>query len=195
MSSISAPQNYAEGGSARVPTNLHPDVEEALKAGRITPNQARWMSNLANTPGNPEIGTAGIRDGVSEKMMNYMKAVRAGEYTRPHWMEPIPKEVKMPKWFSGSVDLDREGLRQLDKIPGLTKQAFKASEYSNTYPVGAGDLSYYRELLQGLEKDPTYQPYLDEIAKVKQRNPKFAEGGSVSVYDSGRVDAIVNQFM
>jgi hypothetical protein len=186
---------FSEGGSARAPANLHPDVAEALKAGRITPNQAKWMSNLANTPGNPEIGTAGIRDGISEKMMNYRNAVRAGEYTRPHFMEPIPKEVKMPKWFNGVVDLDREGLRQLDKIPGLTKQAFKASEYSNTYPVGASDLNYYRELLQELEKDPTYQPYLDEIEKVKQRNPKFAEGGSVSAYNPSRVDAIVNQFM
>lgn len=194
MNSIDAPR-FAEGGSARVPFNLHPDVEEALKAGRITPNQAKWMSNLANTPGNPEIGTAGIRDGISEKMMNYRNAVRAGEYTRPSWIEPIPKEVKMPKWFNGMIDLDREGLRQLDKIPGLTKQAFRSSEYSNTYPAGVNDLNYYLELIQGLEKDPTYQPYLDEVEKVKKRNPKFAEGGSVSAYDPNRVDAILNEIM
>jgi hypothetical protein len=101
----------------------------------------------------------------------------------------------MPYWATGKLDLDREGLRQLDKIPGLTKQAFRSSEYSNTYPAGASDLNYYRELLQELEKDPTYQPYLDEIEKVKQRNPKFAEGGSVTAYDPSRVDAILNQFM
>lgn len=173
------PVHMAEGGSSK----YHPDIQEALKAGRITPNQAKWMNNYQNTAGNAEIGTAGIRDGVSEKMMNYMKAVRAGEYTRPSWMEPIPKEVKMPSWFNGKVDLDREGLRQLDKIPALTRKAFNASEYSNTFPVGTNDLTYYMELMKASQENPDYQPYLDEIEKIKERNPKIgkAKGGEVDI--------------
>jgi hypothetical protein len=167
----------AEGGSS----NYHPDVQEALKAGRITPNQAKWMSNYYRTPGNPEIGTAGINDGISEKMMNYRNAVRAGEYTRPNWMEPIPKEVKLPKWFDGKVDLDREGLRQLDKIPGMTKKAFNASEYSNTFPVGTNDVNYYNELLKASKETPDYQPYIEEMNKLKGRNPDLgkAKGGRI----------------
>jgi len=182
--------HMTEGGTPRLPTNLHPDVEEALKAGRITPNQAKWMSNLAKTAGNPEIGTAGIVDGISEKMMNYRNAVRAGEYTRPSWMEPIPKEVKMPKWFDGKLDLDREGLRQLDKIPALTRKAFNASEYSNTFPVGTNDLTYFLELMKASQETPDYQPYIDEINKIKERNPSIgkAKGGEIRAYATGGAD-------
>jgi uncharacterized ParB-like nuclease family protein len=181
------PVHMSGGGTPRLPTNLHPDVEEALKAGRITPNQAKWMSNLAKTAGNPEIGTAGIVDGISEKMMNYRNAVRAGEYTRPSWMEPIPKEVKMPKWFDGKLDLDREGLRQLDKIPALTRKAFNASEYSNTFPVGTNDLTYFLELMKASQETPDYQPYIDEINKIKERNPSIgkAKGGEIRAYATG----------
>ena len=173
----------AEGGSS----NYHPDVQDALKAGRITPNQAKWMSNYARTAGNPEIGTAGIPDGISEKMMNYRNAVRAGEHTRPSWMEPIPKEVKIPYWATGKLDLDREGLRQLDKIPAMTKKAFNASEYSNTYPAGANDLNYYNELVKASQEAPDYQPYIDEINKIKERNPSIgkAKGGAIRMQVGG----------
>ena len=170
----------------------HPDIQDALKAGRITPNQAKWMNNYQNTAGNPEIGTAGIRDGVSEKMMNYMKAVRAGEHTRPNWMNPIPETVKTPYWASGKLDLDREGLRQLDKIPGMTKKAFNASEYSNTFPAGVNDANYYNELLKASKESPDYKPYLEEIAKIKGRNPEFKKGGKVSSA-SNRGDGIAQR--
>jgi hypothetical protein len=114
-------------------------------------------------------------------MMNYMKAVRAGEHTRPNWMNPIPETVKTPYWASGKLDLDREGLRQLDKIPGMTKKAFNASEYSNTFPVGTNDVNYYNELLKASKESPDYQPYIDEMNKLKERNPELgkAEGGSI----------------
>jgi hypothetical protein len=190
--------HMAEGGSSK----YHPDVQEALKAGRITPNQAKWMNNYAKTAGNPEIGTAGIRDGVSEKMMNYMKAVRAGEYTRPSWMNPIPETVKMPYWATGKLDLDREGLRQLDKIPAMTRKAFNASEYSNTFPVGTNDLTYYMELIKASQEAPDYQPYIDEIDKIKERNPSigkskggedraYATGGAVE-YNPAEIDTIAS---
>jgi hypothetical protein len=181
--------HMTEGGSPRLPTNLHPDVQDALKAGRITPNQAKWMSNYARTAGNPEIGTAGIVDGISEKMMNYRNAVRAGEHTRPSWMEPIPKEVKMPKWFDGKLDLDREGLRQLDKIPGLTKKAFNASEYSNTFPAGVNDANYYNELLKASKEAPDYQPYIDELNKLRERNQDIGkqDGGLIHMGPGGLI--------
>ena len=165
----------------------HPDIQDALKAGRITPNQAKWMNNYQNTAGNPEIGTAGIRDGISEKMMNYRNAVRAGEHTRPSWMEPIPKEVKMPKWFDGKLDLDREGLRQLDKIPNLIKKAFNASEYSNTFPAGVNDANYYNELLKASKDNPDYQPYIDELNKLRERNQDIGkqDGGTIHMQVGG----------
>ena len=174
----------AEGGSS-----YHPDVQDALKAGRITPNQAKWMSNYYKTPGNAEIGTAGIRDGISEKMMNYRNAVRAGEYTRPNWMESIPKEVKLPKWFDGKLDLDREGLRQLDKIPGMTKKAFNASEYSNTFPAGVNDANYYNELLKASKENPDYQPYMDELNKLRERNQDIGkqDGGLIHMGPGGLI--------
>ena len=176
--------HMAEGGSS-----YHPDVQDALKAGRITPNQAKWMSNYYKTPGNPEIGTAGIRDGISEKMMNYRNAVRAGEYTRPNWMESIPKEVKLPKWFDGKLDLDREGLRQLDKIPGMTKKAFNASEYSNTFPAGVNDANYYNELLKASKEAPDYQPYIDELNKLRERNQDIGkqDGGLIYMGPGGLI--------
>ena len=176
--------HMAEGGSS-----YHPDVQDALKAGRITPNQAKWMSNYYKTPGNAEIGTAGIRDGISEKMMNYRNAVRAGEYTRPNWMESIPKEVKLPKWFDGKLDLDREGLRHLDKIPGMTKKAFNASEYSNTFPAGVNDLNYYNELLKASKEAPDYQPYIDELNKLRERNQDIGkqDGGLMNMAPGGLI--------
>ena len=42
----------------------------------------------------------------------------------------------------------------------------------------------------------SYNPtQIDEIMNSISAPQNYAEGGSVSVYDSGRVDAIVNQFM
>jgi hypothetical protein len=44
-----------------------------------------------------------------------------------------------------------------------------ASADSNVYP-GASDPAYLRDLKAALEKDPTYQPYIDEIAKIERKN-------------------------
>ena len=41
---------------------------------------------------------------------------------------------------------------------------------ANVYP-GASDLNYYNELVAALEKDPTYEPYKQEMEKLLKRNP------------------------
>jgi hypothetical protein len=41
---------------------------------------------------------------------------------------------------------------------------------ANVYP-GASDLNYYNELAAQLEKDPTYEPYKEEMEKLLKRNP------------------------
>jgi hypothetical protein len=41
---------------------------------------------------------------------------------------------------------------------------------ANVYP-GTSDLNYYNELAAELEKDPTYEPYKQEMEKLLKRNP------------------------
>jgi hypothetical protein len=43
---------------------------------------------------------------------------------------------------------------------------------ANVYP-GASDLNYYNELAAQLEKDPTYEPYKEEMEKLLKRNPSL----------------------
>jgi hypothetical protein len=48
-------------------------------------------------------------------------------------------------------------------------------EYSNVYPVGGAgaDASYLNQLLIQSQKDPSYQPYKDEIATLLKKNPNL----------------------
>lgn len=43
---------------------------------------------------------------------------------------------------------------------------------ANVYP-GMSDLNYYNELAAELEKDPTYEPYKEEMEKLLKRNPSL----------------------
>jgi hypothetical protein len=177
--------------------NYHPDIQKALSEGRINPKQAKWMDALHKTPGNPKIGTSGVRDGASEKMMNYMKSIKSGQSAKPDWMGSAPQTGKAPAQLTGKVDLDREGLKALDKMPAILRKAFGASEYSNTYADSkggskAGDLNYYNELLKVSKESPNYKPYSEEIAKLKERNPEFKKGGKVSSA-SNRGDGIAQR--
>jgi hypothetical protein len=43
---------------------------------------------------------------------------------------------------------------------------------ANVYP-GMSDLNYYNELAAELEKDPTYEPYKQEMEKLLKRNPSL----------------------
>ena len=66
------PEEYAKGGEVKAPEKYHPDVQKALNEGRISAREAAFLNPLHSTKGNPSIGSGGVRDGVSEKMMNYI---------------------------------------------------------------------------------------------------------------------------
>ena len=50
------------------------------------------------------------------------------------------------------------------------KRRIMAGADANVYP-GMSDLNYYNELSAQLEKDPTYEPYKEEMEKLLKRNP------------------------
>ena len=52
------------------------------------------------------------------------------------------------------------------------KRRVMAGSDANVYP-GMSDLNYYNELAAQLEKDPTYEPYKEEMEKLLKRNPSL----------------------
>jgi hypothetical protein len=57
--------------------------------------------------------------------------------------------------------------------PGIANKLLRPSMIgsdANVYP-GMSDLNYYNELAAELEKDPTYEPYKQEMEKLLKRNP------------------------
>jgi len=60
-------------------------------------------------------------------------------------------------------------------IGSLTPRA-GGDEYTNVYPAGGAgaDASYLNQLMMQSQKDPSYQPYKDEIAVLLKKNPNLA---------------------
>ena len=59
--------------------------------------------------------------------------------------------------------------------PGIANKLLRPSMIgsdANVYP-GMSDLNYYNELAAELEKDPTYEPYKEEMEKLLKRNPSL----------------------
>ena len=168
------PEEYAKGGEVKAPEKYHPDVQKALNEGRITAREAAFLNPLHSTKGNPNIGSGGVRDGASEKMMNYIRDIKSGKQAMPEGYSRTgaPEGFKAPV-RSQPLDLSREQLRSM----GATQKAGGVSEYANTYPAGAGDANYRRELAQALKENPDYQPYVDEMNKLDQKAKDFAKGG------------------
>lgn len=52
------------------------------------------------------------------------------------------------------------------------KSRLMAASDANVYP-GMSDLNYYNELTAALKKDPTYEPYKEEMEKLLKRNPSL----------------------
>jgi hypothetical protein len=52
------------------------------------------------------------------------------------------------------------------------KSRLMGASDANVYP-GMSDLNYYNELTAALEKDPTYEPYKEEMEKLLKRNPSL----------------------
>lgn len=59
--------------------------------------------------------------------------------------------------------------------PGIANKLLRPSMIgsdANVYP-GMSDLNYYNELAAELERDPTYEPYKEEMKKLLKRNPSL----------------------
>jgi hypothetical protein len=69
---------FAEGGAV---FEIHPLVQKGINEGRIDPRDAKWMSEYARTPGNPQVETGKKYPDQSQKMENYMDRIRSGQAT------------------------------------------------------------------------------------------------------------------
>ena len=176
----------AEGGGV---SSLHPLVQAAVARGDIPSNQARYYHDMYTTKGSMQDESA-IR-GMSEKEYNYYsKLLKDKQLQKNFYGGEIPERRPPPPSSPANLDLSREQLRALSyKEFGAPRSPFKlgASDNANVYP-GASDAKYYDELKQAAAKDPSYQPYQDELTKLLQQNPSlsqtqnsFADGGIVSV--------------
>lgn len=66
-----------------------------------------------------------------------------------------------------------------------------ASADSNVYP-GASDPAYLRDLKAALKEDPTYQPYIDEIARIENRQANFKNPNIPSVTTQQNTPLVVD---
>lgn len=71
--------------------------------------------------------------------------------------------------------VDTKGVARVPQYPLALYQKpetrrMMAGSDANVYP-GMSDLNYYNELVAQLEKDPTYEPYKEEMEKLLKRNP------------------------
>ena len=176
----------AEGGGV---SSLHPLVQAAVARGDIPSNQARYYHDMYTTKGSTQ--KESVINGMSEKEYNYYsKLLKDKETQKNFYGGEIPERRPPPPPSPANLDLNREQLRALSyKEFGAPRSPFKlgASDNANVYP-GASDAKYYDELKQAAAKDPSYQPYQDELTKLLQQNPSlsqtqnsFADGGIVSV--------------
>lgn len=176
----------AEGGGV---SSLHPLVQAAVARGDIPSNQARYYHDMYTTKGSTQ--KESVINGMSEKEYNYYsKLLKDKETQKNFYGGEIPERRPPPPPSPANLDLNREQLRALSyKEFGVPRSPFKlgASDNANVYP-GASDAKYYDELKQAAAKDPSYQPYQDELTKLLQQNPSlsqtqnsFADGGIVSV--------------
>jgi hypothetical protein len=176
----------AEGGGV---SNLHPLVQAAVARGDIPSNQARYYHDMYTTKGSTQ--KESTINGMSEKEYNYYsKLLKDKELQKNFYGGEIPERRPPPPSSPANLDLSREQLRALSyKEFGAPRTPFKlgASDNANVYP-GASDAKYYDELKQAATKDPSYQPYQDELTKLLQQNPSlsqtqtsFADGGIVAI--------------
>jgi len=189
----------AEGGGV---SSLHPLVQAAVARGDIPANQARYYHDMYTTKGSTQDESA-IR-GMSEKEYNYYsKLLKDKQLQKNFYGGEIPERRPPPPSSPANLDLSREQLRALSyKEFGAPRSPFKlgASDNANVYP-GASDAKYYDELKQAAAKDPSYQPYQDELTKLLQQNPNllqlekaFAKGGIVRMAEGGIVDDFIKGF-
>jgi hypothetical protein len=92
--------NNIFGEPADTAVKYHPNVEKGLAEGLIDPDDAQWMSDFADTPGDSraETSTSDNMKDMSQKMQNYVGRMERGEISIPRHMA---NEVKLGGNLSG----------------------------------------------------------------------------------------------
>jgi hypothetical protein len=202
MNSIDAPRNYAEGGSVDTPDLEFNDDPEAMRLYRhamkqTTPNPEESVSNFGTgvrarvAGGDLSAGfdmnrmTQGERDQLM-KMLAANYNINLGDLNLNARVEkPLDAKDVYVGMLNGSIPL--AGGRAMLGAQGLkTPQGEQVLGYNAGWSgrVGPGTLNVN-----------VNKPKRGSRSAQVQYQIPFAEGGSVSAYDSSRVDAIVNQFM
>ena len=190
----SAISHKAEGGAiprmAEGGGDLHPLVQAAVARGDIHPSEARFFHDMYTTKGD---STKEVANGLSEKQDNYYKRlVSEPELQKNFYGDQKPPKPTPTRSSPANLDLNREQLRAMAMNQyGSPRAQFRmgAQSDANVYPY-AGDASYLSELQSASQKDPTYQPYKDEINSILSRNPHLvATNNDIShKAEGGRMD-------
>lgn len=127
-------------------------------------------------------GIVGLAKGGHIKRFNgiYGPALVTDDYgnivNRQALQTPIDAEKLNPNWNRKTVK-ELVGQNKTPFTVGnnivnkeIPKIRLGVGDDTNTYG-GMQDLNYYNELLEQSKKDPSYQPYQDEIAKLLKKNP------------------------
>ena len=192
---IQLPDLYADGGAiprmAEGGGDLHPLVQAAVARGDVHPTDARMLHDMYTTKGSDQIESP-IR-GLSEKQYNYYTTLLKDEQMQKNFYGgKIPERRPPPPSSPANLDMNREQLRAASyKEFGSPRTPFRqgAQSDANVYPY-AGDASYLSELQSASQKDPSYQPYKDEINAVLGRNPHLAKTNNDISHkaEGGRMD-------
>ena len=161
--------NFAAGGIANVP-RFYPG------GGPVVDDYGNVATSRAGTP------LEGQALETKDEFGNSVKPT-AKKSAAPEWKRPSIEDLLKPKMPAG---VQNPAGPVAPKAPGGIAnkfQSFRAGsnksgdEYTNIYPASgdAADASYLNQLLMESQKDPSYQPYKDEIASLLKKNPKLAD--------------------
>jgi hypothetical protein len=108
----------------------------------------------------------------TEEALENLQKAKASQSQRPPIAPPSRGST-----FSGIDNLPTNKPSLSQSLSAFKK--YGASSDANVFPSvpgtgGMADLNYYNELMAELKKDPNYQPYKDEIAKLLKKNPELA---------------------
>jgi hypothetical protein len=172
--------SYAEGGivalasGGEVPrysgsTKYGSQVSDEFRSGydRIFGGDKLLDDEKIKTPYTTEEVLKNLEEGKNSKI----KAPEAPPSRVLNFSNPLP--VAPPSRnssYSGISNLPQNKMTLKEALSPFKK--YGASTDANVYP-GISDLNYYNELKTELEKDPSYQPYKDEMANLLKRNPQL----------------------
>ena len=202
MNTINAPRGYSEGGGVRGPDMEFSDDPEALRLYRhamkqTAPNPEETISNVG-TGLRARVGggdfSAGLdmtrmTQGQQDQLMKNLAAnynINLGDLNlNARVQKPLDAKDVYLGMLNGSIPL---GAGQAM----LGVQGVKTPYGSDVLGYNVG---YSRNVGPGRLSVNVNKPKRGSPSGQVQYQVPFAEGGSVSAYDPGRVDAILNQFM